>query len=73
MQVCECTIEDFECELGFAREVGSVQCIPTDAAAAAAATAAGLNSYADVADAAAAAACTSSSVFYTTAYRKVGP
>ncbi|OEH80039.1 putative sortilin [Cyclospora cayetanensis] len=71
VQVCPCTIEDYECEYGFERSVGSVHCLPTDAAAAAASTAAGLNQFADAEDAAAAAACTSSAFFYTAAYRKV--
>ncbi|CDJ41421.1 sortilin, putative [Eimeria tenella] len=71
VQVCPCTIQDYECEYGFERAVGSVYCLPTDVAAAAASTAAGLNQYADEADAAAAAACTSSAFFYTAAYRKV--
>lgn len=71
VQVCPCTIEDYECEYGFERAVGSVHCLPTDVAAAAASTAAGLNQYADAEDAAAAAACTSSAFFYTAAYRKV--
>lgn len=70
-QVCQCTIEDYECEYGFERAVGSVHCLPTDIAAAAASTAAGLNQYADAEDVAAAAACTSSAFFYTAAYRKV--
>ncbi|PFH32063.1 putative sortilin [Besnoitia besnoiti] len=70
-KVCACTMEDYECEFGFTRAIGSSQCVPTDAAAAAAVTAAGLSQFADDADAAAAAACTSSSFFYTSAYRKV--
>ncbi|PHJ18265.1 sortilin [Cystoisospora suis] len=64
-------MEDYECEFGFTRAVGSTQCVPTDAATAAAVTAAGLSQFADPEDAAAAAACTSSSFFYTSAYRKV--
>ncbi|KAL8275914.1 hypothetical protein Esti_000176 [Eimeria stiedai] len=71
VKVCPCTIEDYECEYGFERAVGSVHCLPTDVAAAAASTAAGLNQYADEEDVAAAAACTSSAFFYTAAYRKV--
>ncbi|CDJ33869.1 uncharacterized protein EMH_0086040 [Eimeria mitis] len=64
-------MQDYECEYGFERAVGSVHCLPTDVAAAAASTAAGLNQLADAEDAAAAAACTSSAFFYTAAYRKV--
>ncbi|KAL8426675.1 hypothetical protein Efla_005932 [Eimeria flavescens] len=71
VKVCPCTIEDYECEYGFERAVGSVHCLPTDVAAAAASTAAGLNQFADKEDVAAAAACTSSAFFYTAAYRKV--
>ncbi|CBZ51174.1 putative sortilin [Neospora caninum Liverpool] len=70
-KVCPCTMEDYECEFGFARSIGSTQCVATDAAAAAAATATGLAQFTDENDAAAAAACTSSSFFYTSAYRKV--
>ncbi|KFH09097.1 putative sortilin, partial [Toxoplasma gondii VAND] len=70
-KVCPCTMEDYECEFGFTRAIGSTQCVATDAAAAAAATATGLAQFADESDAAAAAACTSSSFFYTSAYRKV--
>ncbi|KAF4668158.1 Sorl1p [Perkinsus chesapeaki] len=53
---CPCTIEDYDCELGFARKIGSTDCKPVDV---------------DAVLTPAEMVCTSSGIFFADAYRKV--